>query len=465
MTKKLLFSLGLLVSVAMAEAASRVDSVKYRRSSLYTIMMPDIRLEGDALEVVKTTYQTSLLPDKYNSHNLQERFINPSEIYVDADERAVAKGLLPKEGAVKKAFGFVGGLLKSTAKEIGQNLTGMQTSSEENKLTDDEALAKILKYFKQNRIAHRAIAKWYGAEEDNQRFNYDLIAERGLYNASAQELELAKKTKMGQNRIIDGAALELIPNTYVLVSLYSYLSAEQLAADVSAVAATAGAMLAGGDGAQLLSGATSLIGSAFKGYFVVTRSYLFQLEWDKAQQEEFEKKYYGKSLKEFLSAAPAGAYRFKFVGKIKDHAPATIKLRLSSGNDEALITRATVRATDGAIAKLSKKYPAFRPKVAVQVEDGVITAKIGRKEGLSGGEEFAVYEQVQQEDGSIKYDKVTTIKVIKGKVWDNRYGAEVKIDGGDQEDNGGSESSKLGKTYFKGKADKILSGMIIQQVK
>lgn len=465
MTKKLLFSLGIVATAMLAQAATKVDSVKYRRSSLYTIMMPDVRLEGDALETVKATYESALLPDKYNVHNLAERFINHSAIQVGADERAAAKELLPKEGAAKKALGAIGGLLKSTAKEAGQSLTGLQVSSDENKLADDEALAKILKYFKENRVAHRAVAKWYGAETDNQQFNYDLIAERGLYNASAQELELAKKTKIGQNRIIDGAALELIPNTYVLVSLYSYLSAEQLAADATAYAASAGALLGGGQAAQLLSGATALIGSAFKGYFVVTRSYLFQLDWDKSTQEEFETKYYGKSLREFLSTAPADAYRFKFVGKIKDHAPATVKLSLTGGNDAALITRATVRATDGAIAKLSQKYPAFRPKVAVQVENGEITARIGRKEGLSGGEEFAVYEQEQQEDGSIKYSKVTTIKVIKDKVWDNRYGAETKIEGGDQEDAGGSEASKLGKTYFKGKADKIISGMIIQQVK
>lgn len=463
MIKQLLIVATLLVASTSAIAEKKIDSVKYRRSSLYTIMMPDLKLSGEQLSAVREIYKGALLPDKYNDHNLDARFIDASSINVTDEEIAHAKTLLPKEGVAKKALGFTKNLLGGIAKDVSNTVQGVQASdTEKTKLKDEEAVAKILKFFEQNNTAHKLVSKWYLGDRGS-RFSYSLIAKRGLYNASAQELEIASKSQLGKNKIIDAASLELIPNTYVLVSMYSYLSAEELAKDVAAIATVGAGLLGGGDAAQLAALGTSLLGSAFKGYFVKTTSYLFQLEWDKAIQTEFEEKYYGKTEAEFLATAPKDAFRLKLVGKTTDQAPATLKLSFSGKDDQALVERATVRATDGAIAKLSKKYVAFRPKVAVQVEGEEITAKIGKKEGLKGGEEFAVYEQVMQEDGSIKYDKVTTIKVIKDKVWDNRYAAGVKLEGGDKDD--APEDIKLEKTYFKGNAKKIMSGMIIQQVK
>lgn len=462
MIRQLLFAAALLIgSTAVAE--KKVDSIKYRRSSLYTIMMPDLRLNDTLLEAVQEVYKGALLPDKYNAHNLPLRFIDASTIEVTAEEIAAAKGLLPKEGAAKKALGFAKGLIGGVVKDVSNTMQGVEGSEEEKtKLTDEEAVAKILKFFDENRVPHKLVSNWYLGDKGSVH-NYELIKERGLYNASAQELEIASKSQLGKNKIMDAAALELIPNTYVLVSMYSYLSAEELTKDIAAVAAVGAGLLGGGDAAQLAALGTSLLGSAFKGYFVKTTSYLFQLEWDKAIQADFEEKYFGKTQQEFLRTAPSDAFRLKLVGKTTDQAPATLKLSLSGKDDQALVERATVRATDGAIAKLSQKYVAFRPKVAVQVEGDEITAKIGKKEGLKGGEEFAVYEQVMQEDGSLKYDKVTTIKVLKGKVWDNRYAAGKQLEGGDKED--ATEEINLGKTYFKGNAKKIMSGMIIQQVK
>lgn len=459
MIKQLLFTAGLLAATTLSVAQKKIDSVKYRRSSLYTIMMPDLDLKDENLKAVKAIYKDALLPDKYNEHNLEVRFFDPSRVSVTEEEIASAKGLLPKEGAAKKALGFASGLLKSTATAVKDEAADANKTP---KMKDEEAVAKILKYFEENKVAHKLVSKWYRGDKGGT-FAYDLIAERGLYNASAQELAIAAKSKLGENKIMDGAALELIPSTYVLVSMYSYLSAEELASDVAALATTGAALLGGGTAAQATSLGVSALGSVFKGYFVKTTSYLFQLEWDKSIQEDFEKNYYNMTQAQFLAKAPKDAFRLKLVGKTTDNAPATLKITLSDKNDQALVERATVRATDGAIAKLSKKYVAFRPKVAVQVDGEEITARIGKKEGLSGGEEFAVYEQVMQEDGSVKYDKVTTIKVIKGKVWDNRYAAGKQIEGGAKEEI--TEEMKLDRTYFKGSPKKIMSGMIIQQVK
>ena len=54
-------------------AQKNPKEMKYRRSSLYTIMVPSDKLTGDAKEVVTATFDTLAIPDKYNDHNLKVR--------------------------------------------------------------------------------------------------------------------------------------------------------------------------------------------------------------------------------------------------------------------------------------------------------------------------------------------------------------------------------------------------------
>lgn len=448
-----------LVTLGMAAQDNKQETV-YRRSSLYTMMLPDADLTGEAKAIVEGTFNSTPIPDKYNDHNLDVRTIDLSGITVTEAEIAVAT----------EAAGDGGGAGKKVAGGLGKGLKAVGGGQAAEAVTaGDEVVAKLLKYFNENHVANQLVAKWYGmtdAMADGSHFNYSLIAERGLQSASQEELAAAKSVRGGTNKIMDNAALDLIPRTFVMVSRYSYVSAEDIIALMTAAAQTAGSV-AGGKAGAITSMASTYGGAALaefiKGYFVKTTSYLFQLEWSQELQTRFETTYWtADDLSGFLASED---YKLKYVGKTWDFAPATMQLSFGSDNDKRLISRATVRATDGAIAKLQKKYDQFKTLATLHIDGKEMSAYVGKKEGVKSGDKFSVLEQVMDKDGMVTMKKVGTIKVAKGKVWDNRAGAGEVIEGAATTKEDGDVDASLTATQFDGKAGKFMEGMLLRQEK
>jgi hypothetical protein len=128
-----------------------------------------------------------------------------------------------------------------------------------------------------------------------------------------------------------------------------------------------------------------------------------------------------------------------------------------------MIDMALVRNIDNTFAKLQKEYDVFKPKVPILSLDP-ITADIGMKEGLSGGEKFEILElNVDPTTGVSEYKVLGTIKVDKKKVWDNQYklndGKEVALD------KDGNPIPELTATSFKGGGSKLYPGLLLKQVK
>ncbi len=442
--KKTLIAALALTAYINATAQETNAQPTYRRSSLYTIMIPSTKLTGDAKEIVTQTFDTLAIPDKYNDHNLEIRTLDLNAINVTQEEiDAVAKA----GNANKSGFGkFM---------RAAKNVAAGKTNS-----TDDERVAKILKFFKDNHIANKLIGKWYNEKTspnaDGTFFDYSLIADRGLQSASEEEKNMAKLTVTGNSAIMDAAADELIPNTFVMVTYYGYLSADEIIDYISAAA--------GGVGGGYAAIGTQALKAVLKGYFVTTWSYLFQLEWDEAARKDFESKYYSaKDTKEFDES---DAYKLKYIGKTMDYAPATMQFTTKDDASTRLISRATVRATDGSIAKLQKKYDVFKTLSAVHVNGDEIYAYIGKKEGLKKGDKFDVLElSIDQKTGKTIYNKVASIKVAKGKIWDNRAGAGEKIEGAAESKEDGDIDQAAKYTVFDGNAGKIMEGMFIRQTK
>ncbi|MGB0896264.1 MAG: hypothetical protein ACPGRW_02995, partial [Flavobacteriaceae bacterium] len=122
-------------------------------------------------------------------------------------------------------------------------------------------------------------------------------------------------------------------------------------------------------------------------------------------------------------------------------------------SDTDLISTATVKSTNKAIAKLQRKYEVFRTKTPLLSGDP-ITAKIGLKEGLEKGDKFEVLEQVLTDEGKTEYKRVGVIKVDKSHIWDNRYKAADEQETSDDSEN--YTIFKGGKNYY--------SGMLIRQI-
>lgn len=455
--KKLFLSVCVCLIAATSVYASEV---KYRRSSIYSIMAlnPEFAASTEkaaAKAQVEKSFLAAPVPDKYDDHNLGQRVIDLNAITVTPEEIAAMEN---QSGKKKKK---IGKLASSAASEATGGVVGG--------IDENEVAAKLQKWLNENHIANQLVGKWYNestVDKDGSFFNYDLISERGLYDASAQEAAAAEETLGGLNKIMDAASMELIPNTFVMVSVFNYLSAEEIA-EILGQAANKAGKLAGGRAGALTSvagAATSAAASAMKGYFVRTNTFLFQLEWTKELQDKFETTYWkATDLTEFHNSAD---FKLKYVGKTSDFTPASLKISLNPDEDAKAIDRATVRAIDGAVEKLQKEYDVFKTLSPIMIQDGKVTAYVGMKEGIEGGDKFDVIELIMKEDGTTEMKKVGSVKAEKGKIWDNRYKAGEKIEGvasdGKEDD---AAAASLQFTTFDGKASKFMDGMMIRQTK
>jgi len=168
------------------------------------------------------------------------------------------------------------------------------------------------------------------------------------------------------------------------------------------------------------------------GYSVWTISFLFQLEWD----DEIANNFYENMWMDKSNSSEERKYLFdnadifnlKFVGYEKSK---SLVLFSAGKSKEEIIEVATIRNIDKTYAQLQKSYDVFKTKTPI-VSTNPITAKIGLKEGLSGGDRFDVLEMTYDiKTGRTKYVKVGQVRVDGKNIWDNRYAlseADIGID-------------------------------------
>lgn len=397
------------VETAAVDSKGKKIEVKYRRSSLHTILIESKKFPFK--DTVVAAYNNAPFPDKYNNHNIGEKSFNPEE------------------------YGNV------------------------NSDTADYKLI-VDKYLNKNKIANKLVAKWFDRKDDGS-FDMNLIGERGSYNASEMETLIAKKSTKGIASLSD-AGEELIQNTFVVVSKLNFVNNEVVAGIVrDAAKVTASSTMSGLALTLALSAADLTYEKTKEGYSVWTTSYLYRLRWNDSIASVF----YNEMWTDKGAIDPAKVAKFdntdifklEFVGKEKSSS--LVMFSLTEKRSEAKIVEiATVRTIDAVYAKLQKKYDVFKTKTPLY-SGNPITAKIGMKEGLVGGEKFEVLEQVIDAEGHSKYEKKGEIKVDKKQIWDNRFSAGEKISKDDV-----VTDSKLDRTFFKGGKD-YYAGMLIRQIK
>jgi hypothetical protein len=177
------------------------------------------------------------------------------------------------------------------------------------------------------------------------------------------------------------------------------------------------------------------------------------LNWDETTANTFYSEIWNTPSK----LGTSDLFSLEFVNFQKNMSLVTFKLG-ETRSQEQIIDLALVRNVDNAFAKLQKENDVFKPKVPVLTTKPV-TAQIGMKEGIEGGEKFEVLEfGVDDKTGLTVYKKVGTVKVDKKQVWDNRYNAGQKPEK-EQLDKDGNPVSA---TLFKGK---VPFGALLKQVK
>jgi len=353
-----------------ATAPAAEPNLKYRRSSLYTLMVDDP--SRPYANVIKESFEKGPIPQKFNDHNLGSRTI-PS----------------------------------TSAKDESENIAAFMAS---------------------NNIAREVVAKWFNRSK-NGDFNMELIKTRGSYDASAMSISIADKSQRGRAMLAD-AGEELIKNTFILINDYKYVSKEEVADKAKGWLKAAGnlAASAGVSGATDIAELSSTgVGIAGKGYVVKTTAHLFRLVWNDEIAATFYNDYWcdSKTLTPAKKKAfdESTIFKLEYIGS--DNSWADVQSSsFTTKTNEQLIEKATIKAVDAVIVKLQKNHDEFKTKTPLFSGDPV-TAKIGLKEGLSKDSKFDVLEQRENKEGKTEYVVVGAVKVdTDHPIWDNMYGAD-----------------------------------------
>ncbi len=440
---------------------------EYTRPSLYTIMIPDTDMTAEEQEQMKAAFSGMAIPDKYNDFNLETRSIDLGAISVTPEE--IANALGTPEGESKG---------KGMMKILGKMAVGAAAGAAGGKVSEkNEIVAKLNKYFAENYTANNLLAKWFSMQETPYPsddlcagcyFNYDNIYKYGALNLTKEEEEKAKASKDARDAMMTAAANEIVPKTFVMVTKYSILTAEEIIEMTFTAAQLAAQAIPNAlaqQAAILAAEATKkAMAAKLKGYFVSTKSYLYQLEFDQTALDGFYKNYFVEENKtaEFMKDAQ---YKLKFVDVVSNRAPAALSMKAK--NFDKLLARATVRATDGAIAKLQRKHDDFRTVSTVYLDGKQAYAYIGLKEGVKAGDKFDVLANVvDKKTGKRVWEPVASLSIDKKTpIWDNRAGADEVLEGAapEEEEVAGDGATEVKYTLLKGSTKKILEGMVIKQ--
>jgi hypothetical protein len=355
---------------------------------------------------VINAYYGADFPDKYDNHNIGAKSFNPSKYTTDT--------------------------------------------------VDSKTPEVIDKYFKDEQIAKKLVAKWFNRQADGS-FDYELIGTRGAFNASFLDVKTAAASSDGKY-LLQAAGFELINNTFVVVSTMKFVENEPIARGIRDAAIIAASNAPGLVRMGIEKAAEIAYNKGKEGYSVWTTSYLYKLKWDDITQGTFFQDMYGEKAdmtpaKKALFDKNTDLFQMEFVGFQKATTLVTFSLK-EKRTEEQIINLSVARNIEKVYAKLQKNFDVFKPKVPLYTGEP-ITAKIGLKEGLEGGDKFEVLEAVMdQKTGKIEYKSIGTIKVDGDKIWDNRQnlGDEVPVEGA------------VDRTTFKG-GKKFYPGLLIRQLK
>ncbi|MFN0048767.1 MAG: hypothetical protein ACKVOU_06565 [Cytophagales bacterium] len=433
-----------LSTLLMTASFAQVKKVeaKYRRSSLHTIL-----LEGDfpKKDTVIAAYKSAPFPDKYDDHNVGDKSFNVKDY--------------PVNDSVK---------------------------TEEVK----NSPPSITKFFNDKKIGNKLVAKWFNRQLDGT-FDMSLIGDRGAYNATEMQASVAKGAARGSALLRD-AGIELLGNTFVVVTKMNFISNEITARIIRDAGIIAATQISN----PLIQKGTILAlniayDKAKEGYSIWSTSYLYKLKWNDSVEAVFYNNYWidkssiDKNKKEAFEKAQ---FDMEFVGMEKAAALITFSFKVKRSEVE-IIKEGTIRSVDAVYSKLQKKYDVFKTKTPISSVDPV-TAKIGLKEGVEGGDRFEVLEQgIDDKTGLTKYTRKGVVTADKKMIWDNRYVAgeaapviattttvTSTISTTNTTTNGVNTTSTtkdvkeeekvlVDRTTFKGGAKSFYPGMLIRQIK
>lgn len=324
-----------------------------------------------------------------------------------------------------------------------------------NKDRENEVVTNFLQ---QNRVGSRLVARWFNRDMFTGKCDMELVKERGLYNASEFDRQLAMRSARGYAMLQD-AGEELIGNTYVLVNDIRYLDKSKGSKVFGSILKGIGKLAAAYTGTNI-DDLTDNLGDmieSIKGFKVKINTFLYRLDWNDEVAKTFYQDQYAVSedlLKRDNFENARGNYSLRYVGKVESSGGTTSFLGINEAEPILMVRKACQRAIDENVVDLQRNFAEFRAKSPlVSVEP--LTAYIGMKEGVTAKTKFEVLEMVEMEDGTRKYNRVGVVEPIANLIWDNRFMASEE----------GAPGADLGFTTFRAVSGKDFSkGMLLREM-
>lgn len=316
----------------------------------------------------------------------------------------------------------------------------------DREMSDKEMANLLLNYINRNKIANKLIMRWFNYNKDGKiaydtdypenpeaMINMQTIFERGYYTVNAGDENLAMSAlKRDRDIQIKELSMKLLPFTFVTFTKLEFYENEPVARavrDAAIIAAEAAYTKAVNEGskeqtARLLCdlaiiAANAAYNATKDGYTLRTNTWLYKLVWD----EKTELYFNNKVLENPRLLENSNAFKMEYVDCQSNKSLVVFSVTRSF---EEIINLTMVRNLNKVFVELQNRNDVFkvwtplldfyslvspRLEAPVTVDGKMITAKIGTKEGLRGGERFSVYD----EDGKFYGYAIAR----QGMVWDN----------------------------------------------
>ena len=232
----ILSALAFILIALPAQAQEENEANDYRRSSLYSVMVN--HTDQKYAEEIKDAFLDMEVPDKYNDHNLSVKVL-----------------------------------------DMEKKLKGARSDQESQIITD---------FLNTNKVASRLVAKWFNRDAFAGQCDGELVKERGMYNASEFDKEMAARSQRAK-ALLEDAGEDLIGNTFVLVNDIRYVDKSQKAKGFATVLRAIG-QVAGAVTGVNVSDLTDHLGDtleSIKGFKVRLNTFLSQLVWDEETSANF----------------------------------------------------------------------------------------------------------------------------------------------------------------------------------
>lgn len=313
-------------------------------------------------------------------------------------------------------------------------------------VTDKQMERLITNYINNNKIANKLVMRWFNynrngkvkydidyPENPDAMINMQTVFDRGYYTVNSGDENVSMSAlKRDKDTQIKELSMKLLPFTFMTFTKLEFYENEPVA---RAVRDAALALAKAAYDTNIKNGmdqkaaqfrynlaamaANGVYAATKDGYTLKSNTWLYKLVWD----EETELYFNNEVLKKPRLLETSNKFRMEYVDCQSNSSTVIIS---ATRTFEQIINLTMVRNLNKVFLKLQNRNDVFkvwtpildfyslvspRLEARITVDGKLITAKIGTKEGLRGGEQFSVYD----DEGNFYGYAIAQ----KGKIWDN----------------------------------------------